>query len=92
MYETHNRTEVPSKSEVRMDSGRAGRRMWNGQKWLQRAGGYSNPYSAIFAPADAILCNTVPMNTGTRNGTPHRSPGASRIPHPQAQPAPRTSL
>ena len=64
---------TPSKRQVRNASGRAGRKSHNGQKALQKVGGYRNVMDAIYAPADKELCVVVPDSTGRKaDGTPNR--------------------
>ena len=56
---TSDPNSIPSKHQVKINSGRSSRRAMNGQAVLQRVGGYRNNTRAIYAPADAHLCHIV---------------------------------
>lgn len=65
---------APSRRANKNRSGRAGRKAYNGRKWVQAVGGTSDMARAMYAPADKELCKVVPGDTGYRNGKPFRSP------------------
>lgn len=49
---------IPSKKQVKLNSGRRGRKQFNGQKTLQRVGGKLVLVEAIGMPSDYKLCRT----------------------------------
>lgn len=55
-WSTQRPTGAPSRRSNKSRSGRAGRKQANGQRALQRVGGYRDPLRAIYAPDGHQLC------------------------------------
>ena len=64
---------APSRRSNKVQSGRAGRKTYQGQKAVSKVGGFRNEVDAIYAPADYELCVVVDSRRGWKsNGEPNR--------------------